>query len=93
MLGALAAAFVCVLIILRGRLRRYRMLACYFGGSVLVDAVKGTFLLHYGTHWIQYSNIFYFTDCLLTMLLYFAVVAVSMPGHSDRKKSMTSCCC
>jgi hypothetical protein len=74
MLGALATAFVCVLIILRGRLRRYRMLACYFGGSVLVDAVKGTFLLHYGTHWIQYSNIFYFTDCLPTMLLYFAVV-------------------
>lgn len=71
--GTFAAAFVCGLIVLRGRLRRYRMLACYFGVSALLDWMRLGFFRHYGSSSSQYAYIYYYSDCLLTLLLYFAV--------------------
>jgi hypothetical protein len=71
--GTLTAAFVCGLIILRGRLRRYRMLACYFGVSALVEWMRLSVLRGYGISSRQYLYIYCYSDCLLTQLLYFAV--------------------
>jgi hypothetical protein len=71
--GTLTSAFVCGLIVLRGRLRRYRMLACYFGISVLVEWMRLEVFRHYGINSSQYMYIYYYSDCLLALLLYFAV--------------------
>ena len=71
--GTLTAAFVCGLIVLRGRLRRYRWLAGYFGVTVLVDSMRGTILFQYGMSSSQYVYFYFYSDCLLTLLLYFAV--------------------
>ncbi|HMD06704.1 MAG TPA: hypothetical protein VKH63_04165 [Candidatus Acidoferrum sp.] len=72
--SVLTEAFVCVLIVLRGRLRRYRMLACYFGGCVLVESTRGVLLFHYGIASTHYMYLYFYSDCLLSLLLYFAVV-------------------
>lgn len=71
--GTLSAAFACGLIILRGRLRRYRILASYFGVTVLVESMRGKILFEYGMSSPQYMYLYYYSDCLLTLLLYFAV--------------------
>jgi hypothetical protein len=70
----LMEAFVCGLIVFRGRLQKYRMLACYFAGSVSVESVRAGTFLHYGIRSMQFHYIYNYTDCLLTLLLYFAVV-------------------
>lgn len=72
--GMLASAFVCGLIVVRGRLRKYRMLACYFGGTVLVDAMRVKIVLGYGSSSMQYTYFYFYTDCLLTLVFYLAVV-------------------
>jgi hypothetical protein len=72
-LGTVASAFVCGLIVLRGRLRRYRVLACYFGLNALVEWMRLEVLRQYGLISSQYAYIYYYSDCLLTLLLYFAV--------------------
>jgi hypothetical protein len=72
--STLAAAFVCGLIVLRGRLRRYRVLACYFGVTVLVEWMRLDVFRQFGLNSSQYMNIYYYSDCLLALLLYFAVV-------------------
>jgi hypothetical protein len=71
--GTLASAFVCGLIVLRGRLRRYRWLACYFGVTVLVDSMRVNIYLYFGMNSMQYMYIYYYSDFLLTLLLYLAV--------------------
>jgi hypothetical protein len=71
--GTLAAAFVCGLIVLRGRFRRYRMLACYFGVSVPVEWMRLEVFRQYGISSKQYMYIYYYSDFLLTLLFYFAV--------------------
>jgi hypothetical protein len=71
--GTLASAFVCGLIVQRVRFRRYRILACYFGVSVLIEAMRLEVLRQFGLRSTQYQYIFYSSDCLLTLLLYFAV--------------------
>jgi hypothetical protein len=71
--GALTAAFVCGLIVLRGRLRRYRILAGYFGISALVEWMRWSVLRGFGLSSKQYMYIYYYSECLLTLLLYFAV--------------------
>jgi hypothetical protein len=73
-ISVLTEAFVCGLIVLRGKFRRYRMLACYFGACVLVESVQGRIFLHYGIASTQYVYLYYYSDCLLALLLYFAVV-------------------
>jgi hypothetical protein len=72
--GTLAAAFVCGLIVLRGRLRSYRMLACYFGASVLVESMRGDIFFRYGMRSGQYTYFYYYSDFLLAVLLYCAFV-------------------
>ena len=74
MVITLAEAFVCALLVFRGRLRKYRMLACYFAGSVSVESLKAGTLLRYGIGSTQFRNTYYYTDCLLALLLYLAVV-------------------
>src|SRR5580658_5981209 len=74
LISVLTELFVCGLIVLRGRFRRYRMLALYFGGCALVESVHAGILMHYGILSTQYMYLYYFSDCLLTLLLYFAVV-------------------
>ena len=71
--GTLAAAFVCGLIVLRGRLRRYRMLACYFGASVLVEWMRLEVVRQFGIRSSRYAYIYYYSDGLLSLLFYFAV--------------------
>lgn len=72
--GTFASAFVCGLIVLRGRLRRYRMLACYFGASVLVECMRFDVLRQFGLSSTQYQYAYYYSDFLLTVFLYFAIV-------------------
>jgi hypothetical protein len=71
--GVLASAFVCGLIVMRGRLRRYRILACYFGVSVLVEWMRFEVVRQFGVRSSQYAYIYYYSDGLLSLLFYFAV--------------------
>lgn len=49
------------------------MLACYFGASALVEWMRFEVLRQFGLNSSQYRYTFYYSDYLLTVLLYFAV--------------------
>ncbi|HYL63419.1 MAG TPA: hypothetical protein VE077_12440 [Candidatus Methylomirabilis sp.] len=66
---ALMESFACALIVLRGRLRRYQMLAFYFAGCALFDLAGAETLLRHGLGWVQHMTVYYYVDCCLTMLL------------------------
>jgi hypothetical protein len=72
--SVLLEAFACGLIVLRGRLRRYRMLAYYFAGCAVFDSVPWKTLFHYGLNSVWYIYFYYYADCLLKLLLYLVVV-------------------
>jgi hypothetical protein len=49
------------------------MLACFFGLSALVEWMRLEVLRQFGISSSQYAYIYYYSDCLLSLLLYFAV--------------------
>jgi len=74
MVAVLLEAFASGLIALRGKLRGYRMLACYFAGCVLRDVMLGETVLRHGIASSQFLYIYFYGECFLAILLYLAVV-------------------
>jgi hypothetical protein len=67
-----AAVLVCALA--RHSFRRYLPLNLYMGARLLRTVIGLWVLTHYGLTSIQYKFVYYYSDALLTICLYFAVL-------------------
>ena len=73
LVGALLEAAVVVCAIRRRVFRRYILLNLYMAAAVLASAVRYEILQHYGFLSANYAYSYYYSDALLTILLFFAL--------------------
>ena len=69
----------------KGVLRRYAVLSMYMGTSVLVSLVRFRILTSYGFSSSQYVYVYYYSDALLTIFLYFALASLYAQVLSELK--------
>lgn len=74
--GALLEAAVVVCAIQRGAFRRYIFLNLYMAAAVLASAIRYEILQHYGFYSANYAYFYYYSDALLTILLFFALASL-----------------
>jgi len=70
------SVFVAFVIILRGQFRRFSVLAMYFAIVAAVSLLRMHALYAYGLSSSEYAYFYYFSDLLLCVFLYFAVVTL-----------------
>lgn len=75
-LGFLAEAYVVVWALSQKEFLRYASLNIYMTAAALVTAGEFYELYRYGFFSLEYRYFYYYTDCLLTVLLYFAVMGL-----------------
>jgi hypothetical protein len=75
-LGSLLEAGVVVCAVRKKALRPYLFLNLYMAGSLLVSIGRYNILQHYGLASMQYTYFYYYSDALLTILLYFALTSL-----------------
>lgn len=68
------AVIVCAL--KKGVFRRYALLSMYMGTSVLVSLVRFRILTSFGFTSSEYVYVYYYSDALLTIFLYFALASL-----------------
>jgi len=66
-----------------GAFRKYIFLNIYMGASVLVSVVRFDILQQYGLSSPQYIYFYYYTDALLTIVLYFALASLFSSVFSE----------
>lgn len=76
LLGALLEAGVVVCAIKKKALRPYLFLNLYMASSLLVTVGRYNIVQHYGLVSSQYTYFYYYSDALLTILLYFALTSL-----------------
>jgi hypothetical protein len=76
MLGSLLEAGVVVCAVRKKALRPYLFLNLYMAASLLVSLGRYNMLQHYGLQSVQYAYFYYYSDALLTILLYFALTSL-----------------
>ncbi|HET9802312.1 MAG TPA: hypothetical protein VFP96_03685 [Candidatus Acidoferrum sp.] len=76
MLGSLLEAGVVVCAVRKKALRPYLFLNLYMAASLFVSLGRYNMLQHYGLQSIQYAYFYYYSDALLTILLYFALTSL-----------------
>ena len=76
MLGALLEATVVVCSLFRGPLRRYFTLNLYMAMSVLVNAGRYIIFTRHGLMSSEYIYFYYYSDAILTICLYFALMGL-----------------
>lgn len=76
LLGALLEAGVVVCAFKRNALRPYLFLNFYMATSFLVTLGRYNMLTHYGLTSNQYVYFYFYTDALLTIILYFALTSL-----------------
>jgi len=76
LLGALLEAAVVVCAIRRGVFRRYIFLNAYMIAEVLVSGLRYYTLRQYGFYSANYAYSYYYSDALLTILLFFALISL-----------------
>ena len=69
----------------RGVFRRYAVLSMYMGTSVMVSLVRFRVLTGYGFSSSEYVYVYYYSDALLTILLYFALASLYAQVLSELK--------
>src|SRR6267143_545306 len=69
----------------KNALRRYILLNVYMAASVLVSVARYNILSHYGFTSKEYLYFYYYSDSLLTIALYFALVSLYSHIFSDLK--------
>ena len=74
--GALLEAAVVVCAIRRHAFRRYIFLNLYMAVAVLASAIRYEILNHYGFYSANYAYFYYYSDALLTILLFFALASL-----------------
>lgn len=70
LIGALLEAGVVVCAIKRGAFRRYFFLNLYMASEVVASAIRFEILHHYGFTSLTYAYFYYYSDALLTILLF-----------------------
>ena len=76
LLGALLEATVVVCSVFRGPLRRYFTLNLYMAVSVLVNAGRYWVFTRHGLMSSEYIYFYYYSDAILTICLYFALMGL-----------------
>lgn len=69
----------------KGVLRRYALLGMYMGTSVLVSIVRFRVLTSFGFTSSEYIYVYYYSDALLTIFLYFALASLYAHVLSELK--------
>jgi hypothetical protein len=67
----------------KGALRRYGLLNVYIAASLVVSVARYNILSHYGFTSKEYLYIYYYSDSLLTIALYFALASLYSHIFSD----------
>lgn len=75
-LGTLLEALVVVCIYRRRAIRRYFFLSLYMFLSVVVSVSRFRVMAHFGFPSIEYRYFYFYSDALLTITLYFAVISL-----------------
>lgn len=75
-LGSLLEAGVVVCAIKKKALRPYLFLNLYMAASLFVSIGRYNILQHYGLASAEYTYFYYYSDTLLTILLYFALTSL-----------------
>lgn len=70
------SGFVVFLVVARGQFRRFSTLAMYFVLSSAVSMLRMAVLYTYGFNSREYGYCYYFSDLLLTLLLYFVIASL-----------------
>jgi len=70
LIGALLEAAVVVCAIRRSAFRRYFFLNLYMASEVVASAIRFEILKHYGFTSLTYAYFYYYSDALLTILLF-----------------------
>ena len=70
LIGALLEAAVVVCAIKRSAFRRYIFLNLYMASEVVASAIRFEILQHYGFTSLTYAYFYYYSDALLTILLF-----------------------
>lgn len=69
----------------RHALKRYSFLNVYMGASCILSIVRFKFLIHYGYSSTQYFHFYYYSDALLTIGLYFALITLYSEVLKEKK--------
>jgi hypothetical protein len=78
-----AAVVVCAL--KKRAFRRYLLLNLYMAGAVVVELGRYKVLSQYGFNSTQYMYYYYYSDAVLTIFLYFALIALYSHVFSEMK--------
>src|ERR1700732_278108 len=76
LVGALLEATVVVCSLLRGPFRRYFTLNLYMSMAVLVSAGRYLVFMQHGLASSEYTYFYYYSDAILTICLYFALMGL-----------------
>ncbi len=83
LLCTLLEVAVVVCAVVKGTFRRYLILNLYMAASVLISIGRYRILAHYGYSSSEYLYFYYYSDALLTILLYFALTSLYAHVFSD----------
>lgn len=84
-LGALLEVSVVVCAIARHSLRRYLFLNLYMAASFLVSVGRYQILNHFGLKSTEYTYFYFYSDVLLTICLYFALINLYVHVFDEMK--------
>jgi len=73
-IGILAPLYVCGHALVRGHFHRYVALNLFMLASALLSAGRFVVFARYGFTSLEYLYFYYYSDCLLTILLYFSIL-------------------
>jgi hypothetical protein len=85
LLGFLCEAAVLVCAFKRKAFRRYLLLNVYMAGAVLSELGRFKILSEYGFGSRQYQYFYFYSDAVLTIFLYFALIALYSHVFSEMK--------
>ena len=85
LLCTLFEAGVVVCALKKGAFRKYLLLNIYMAASVIVTIVRFQILTSYGIASPQYAYVYYYSDALLTIFLYFALASLYALVLSEMK--------
>jgi hypothetical protein len=84
-IGVLCEAGVVVCALKRGAFQRYLLLNLYMACTVLVELARFKTLTQFGLSSPQYVYLYYYSDAVLTILLYFALSSLYVQVFGEMK--------
>jgi hypothetical protein len=84
-LGAFLEVFVVVCALAKGSFRRYLCLNLYMASSFFVSFLRFEKLNQYGLLSSEYAYVYFYSDAVLTILLYFALITLYVHVFDEMK--------